>query len=104
MTIAYHPAAREEARQAYLYLALEDDDLALDFEARLRQALLRISQNPESSRLRRFGVRRRNLIRFKRHYVAYMIWKEQIVVIAIGHASKRPLYWYRRPKEYREGI
>jgi plasmid stabilization system protein ParE len=76
----------------------------LDFEARLLQALLRISQNPESSRLRRFGVRRRNLIRFKRHYVAYMIWKEQIVVIAIGHASKRPLYWYRRPKEYREGI
>ncbi len=73
MTIAYHPAAREEARQAYLYLALEDDDLTLDFEARLRQALRRISQNPESSRIRRFGVRRRNLIRFKRRYVDYMI-------------------------------
>ena len=76
----------------------------MDFEARLRQALLRISQNPESSRIRRFGVRRRNLIRFKRHYIAYMIWNEQIVVVAIGHSSKRHFSWYRRPKEYREGI
>jgi len=58
MTIAYHPAAREEAWQAFLYLALEDEDLAFDFEARLHQALLRISQNPESCRVRRFAVRR----------------------------------------------
>jgi hypothetical protein len=52
--------------------------------------------------VRRFGVRRKNLSRFKRHYVAYMLWENQLVIIAIGHASRRPYYWYRRPKAFRE--
>ena len=47
-------------------------------------------------------MRRKNLSRFKRHYVAYMLWQEQIVIIAIGHASCRPYYWYRRPKNFRD--
>jgi plasmid stabilization system protein ParE len=102
MTIAYHPAAREEARQAYLYYADIDEALARDFEKRVAGALAYIARNPEGHRLRRYNVRRYNLIRFKLYYIAYMIWRDQIVVIAIGHASKRPYYWYRRPKDYRE--
>lgn len=102
MTLVYHPAAREEARHAFLYLAEEGEELANDFELRLSAALASIQRRPESCRPRRFNVRRKNLSRFKRHYIAYMIWKEQIVVIAIGHASRRPYYWYRRPKEFRE--
>ena len=102
MTLAYHPAAREEARQAYLYYADIDEALALDFENRVSDAIEQITQNPESSRVRRYNVRRRNLLRFKSNYIAYMLWQDQIVIIAIGHASKRPYYWYRRPKDYRE--
>ena len=102
MTLVFHPAGREEARQAFLYLAEDDEKLADDFEVRLASAFASIQRRPESYRVRRYKVRRKNLIRFKRHYVAYMIWNDQIVVIAIGHASRPPYYWYRRPKEYRE--
>ena len=101
MTLAFHAAAREEARAAYLFLAADDPAVADDFERRLRLAISAIEKNPETCRIRRFGVRRKNLSRFKRHYVAYMIWKDQIVIIAIGHASRRPYYWYRRPKAFR---
>ncbi|MDB6120728.1 MAG: hypothetical protein JWO08_4509 [Verrucomicrobiaceae bacterium] len=31
-----------------------------------------------------------------------MIWNDQLVVIAIGHAKKWPYYWYRRPKDFRD--
>ncbi len=103
MTLAFHSAAREEARQAFLYLAEQDEQLADDFEIRLAAAFTSIQRRPESCRIRRHNVRRKNLVRFKRHYVAYMIWNNQIVIIAIGHASRRPYYWRRRPREFREG-
>jgi hypothetical protein len=47
-------------------------------------------------------VRRANLPRFKNQYVAYMEWEDTVVVIAIGHAKRRPYYWYRRPKQHRD--
>lgn len=102
MTLVFHPAAREEARQAFLYLAEEDENLANDFEIRLTAALTSILKSPETCRVRRYNVRRKNLVRFKRHYVAYMILGDRIVVIAIGHASRRPYYWFRRPKDFRD--
>jgi plasmid stabilization system protein ParE len=102
MELAFHPAARVEAREAFLYLAEEDECLADDFEVRLTKALAAIQSRPELCRVRRYKVRRKNLLRFKRHYIAYMIWNGQIVIIAIGHGSRPPYYWYRRPKEFRE--
>ncbi len=102
MHLAFHEAAREEARAAFLYLANDDRKVADEFEDRLRQAILAIERNPEACRVRKYGVRRKNLARFKRHYVAYMLWNDLIVIIAIGHASRRPYYWYRRPKDFRE--
>ena len=102
MLIVFHEEAREEARAAFLFLAADDPQIAEDFEHRLRLAIANIGKQPEAYRVRRYGVRRKNLSRFKRHYAAYMIWNDLIVIIAIGHASRRPYYWYRRPKEFRE--
>ena len=102
MTLVYHPAARAEAKEAYLFLAREDESLALDFEKRLTTALTYILKNPTANRVRRFSVRRKNLTRFNRYYVAYMIWQDEVVVIAIAHSSRRPYYWFRRPKDYRD--
>jgi plasmid stabilization system protein ParE len=102
MRVEYHSAAREEALDAYLYYAEEDENLARDFERKIQDAIQRISHDPLAYRVRKYDVRRVNLKRFKEHYVAYMIWREQIIVMAIGHAKRRPYYWYRRPKQYRE--
>jgi toxin ParE1/3/4 len=100
--VEYHPAAREEAIEAYVYYAEIDEDLALDFEEKLRGVIARIRRDPLLNRVRKYGVRRVNLPRFKNQYVAYMLWKESVVVIAIGHGKRRPYYWYRRPKQHRD--
>lgn len=102
MRIVYHPAAREEARQAYLYYDLIDASLARNFEKRLTVALESIATYPTKYRLRRYNVRRCPLVRFRHYYIAYLLHDDRIVIIAIGHASKRPYYWYHRPKEHRE--
>jgi hypothetical protein len=102
MEIVFHPAAREEAHEGYLYYGAVDDELGLDFERKINQTLDLIQSQPELFSIRRYKVRRANLNRFKEGYIAYMLWKDQIVVIAIGHANRRPYYWYRRPKQHRE--
>jgi toxin ParE1/3/4 len=102
MQIKFHLAAREEAREAFLYLAADDAQVADDFEKRLRAAIVAIQKNPLVSSVRKYGIRRKSLARFKRHYIAYMIWNEMIVIIAVGHSSRRPYYWYRRPKDFRQ--
>jgi plasmid stabilization system protein ParE len=102
MPVVFHPAAREEAHEGYIYYGAEDGELALDFEHKINQTLDLIQREPELCRVRRYNVRRANLPRFKERYIAYMIWKDEIVVVAIGHAKRRPYYWYRRPKHHRE--
>jgi plasmid stabilization system protein ParE len=96
MRIVYHPAAREEARQTFLYYARIDERLAEDFEARVKDALRAIVENPEAYQVRQHDVRRCNLARFLLHYVAYIVRWRQIIVLAIGHSNRRPYYWSRR--------
>jgi len=102
MPVVYHPAARDEALDTYLHYSEVDEGLADDFEKKIHEAVQRIERDPLTYRIRKYNVRRVNLSRFKERYVAYMIWREQIVVIAIGHAKRRPYYWYRRPKQHRD--
>ncbi len=102
MDIVFHSAAREEAYEGFLYYGLQEETLALDFERKINQTLDIIQADPEMFGVRRYQVRRANLPRFKERYIAYLIWKNQIVVIAIGHAKRRPYYWCRRPKQFRE--
>lgn len=35
MEIVFHPAAREEAHEGYLYYGAVDDELGLDFERKI---------------------------------------------------------------------
>lgn len=78
MDIVFHPAAREEAHEGYLYYGSEDEKLALDFEQNINQTLDLIQREPDLFRIRRYKVRRANLTRFKERYIAYMIWKKPL--------------------------
>ena len=101
--IEFHPKAIDEIAAAYDYLFEHADrETAEDFRRRVNETMARCNQNPQAYRVRRHHVRRANLERFKEHYIAYMIWQERFVVIALGHAKRRPFYWYRRPKQFRE--
>ena len=34
--------------------------------------------------------------RFGEYYIAYMIWREKVVILAVAHAKRRPYYWRKR--------
>lgn len=98
----YHPLAIEEIAEAYDYLFQHADrDIAEAFRRRVEEKLVACQQNPLLCRVRRFNVRRANLEQFSEHYLAYMLFDERFVVIALGHAKRSPFYWYRRPKQFR---
>jgi hypothetical protein len=100
----FHPLAIDEIAAAYNYLFEHTDgETAEDFRRRVNEQLAYCQKNPLVYRIRRYNVRRANLERFKDHYLAYMLWNERFIVIALGHAKRRPFYWYRRPKQFREG-
>lgn len=98
----YHPLAIEEIAEAYDYLFQHaDSDVAEAFRRRVEEKLTYCLQNPLVYRVRRFNVRRANLEQFTEHYIAYMLMEDRFIVIALGHAKRRPFYWYRRPKQFR---
>lgn len=97
-----HPAARDEFNAVIRhYAALDETDqdqpLAAAFDAVFNRHLSLIIDNPLLYNLRRRNTRRANLTpRFGEYYIAYMIWRQKVVVLAIAHAKRRPYYWRKR--------
>jgi toxin ParE1/3/4 len=100
--VVFHTAAREEYKEAIRHYHSIDPDLQAGFRAGLRSHIEQIRSNPLLYNVRKYNVRRANFERFAFYYIAYMIWKDQMVIVAVGHSRKRPYYWYRRPKNFRD--
>ena len=100
-----HPAAREELHDTIRYFAGVDADgaLAFDFETSFYRNTAAIVASPLLFNIRGISVRRVNLKpRFSEYYIAYMIWREKVVILAIAHAKRRPYYWRKRIDEAKE--
>ncbi len=97
-----HPAARDEFHDILDYYASidrsnSDSHLALAFEGAFDHHMNQIVGNPEMHATHRGLVRRAKLTpRFSQHYIAYMVWENRVVVLALGHARRRPYYWRNR--------
>lgn len=91
------PAAQEELEELLLRFAEVDARLTLEFECRYKEARSLICDNPILFHERRFTVRRVNLRpQFGEYYIAFLLWREKIVILAIAHAKRRPFYFRRR--------
>ncbi len=100
--VVFHPAAREEFDDAVRYYAANSPDLAIAFEARNAEYRHTISRTPLLYHPRKFSVRRANLApRFQEWYLAYYLWRDQVVILAIAHAKRRPYYFRKRIGEAR---
>ena len=98
-----HPAAQEEHDALVVRFGEIDGALAIAFEARYLHYRHEIITNPLHYNLRRGPARRVNLTpRFGEYYIAFMIWKDNVVILAVAHAKRRPYYWRKRIGEARE--
>ena len=95
-----HPAAQSELEGILEHYLAIDGDLATDFDRHYRRHREIICGNPLLYRIRRFTIRRANLSpSFGEYYIAYLIWQERVIILAIGHAKRRPYYWRSRVSE-----
>ncbi len=92
-----HPEVIGEWLDALEYYEAIHEDLSEAFNACVENYLDRIRAHPELFRIRRLQVRRVNLNpQFNEWYLAYMLWHGRVVILALGHAKRRPFYFRER--------
>jgi plasmid stabilization system protein ParE len=102
--VELHPDARAELRSAALWYDEQREGLGTEFLTEVASALDRISRAPESSPPwtglddRAPAIRRHTMHRFP-YVVAFEQHQERVLVLAIAHAKRRPLYWLTRAEQ-----
>ena len=101
MRVVLHPEASAELRAAALWYDERSIGLGEDLMAEVGETLARIAMAPRSFAVwpgvigRPEPVRRGIVHRFP-YVVAFEEHPDHILVLAIGHAKRRPLYWLSR--------
>ena len=103
MRLELHPEARAELRSAAIWYDGRRPGLGDEFISEISSALNRIGDTPESypqwPRTRAAGsvIRRATIQRFP-SVIAFEKHEQHVLVLAVAHAKRRPLYWLRRGK------
>jgi plasmid stabilization system protein ParE len=87
--------ARQEIRDAAEYYERRAKGLGVDFTDKINTAVLDIFKNPEQWPVIEMNVRRRLISRFP-YCLLYRVDADEVVVLAIMHLSRHPLYWRGR--------
>jgi plasmid stabilization system protein ParE len=93
--LLFHPAAQQEILAAHGWYAEQSQQAADGFYEELLPAFDRIQQWPELYPAGPHGTQRLVLARYP-FSIFYRELLEQIQVIAIAHAKRRPGYWAGR--------
>ena len=96
MTHSIHPAAVSEAADAIRFYECRDPDLGGRFKAEVFASIERARTQPRLYREFEVGLRKVKTDCFP-YFVIFRVRNEdQIQVLAIAHASRRPGYWKKR--------
>ena len=101
MPLELHPEARAELRSAALWYDERRPALGGEFIAEVSAAFDRISDAPESypawpgTRAAGPLIRKATIQRFP-YVIAFKKHDRHVVVLAVAHAKRRPLYWLTR--------
>ena len=105
MRLVLHPEARVELRAAALWYEEQRPGLGGEFLAEVTAVLERIAANPHSFPLWP-GVSataeptRRGVVHRLPYVVAFEAHADRVLVLAIAHGKRRPLYWLARTGSY----
>ncbi|MGV3531708.1 MAG: type II toxin-antitoxin system RelE/ParE family toxin [Chthoniobacteraceae bacterium] len=95
MTLEFLSEAWLEAEEATRYYEERVPGLGVRFRLQLENVCAAVSSQPLLWNDRPGGYRRVNLPGFP-YYAAYVIRGDRVVVVAVGHTSRRPMYWTQR--------
>ncbi len=95
LRVSFHTDAIEDARNARLWYAEQNPTLASEFVTEIERAIGLILDTPESWPPFEAGTRRFLLRRFP-YSVVYRIVADELQIVAVAHARRRPGYWKDR--------
>ena len=101
MRLELHPEARAELRSAALWYDERRPGLGDEFISQVSAALGRIGDAPESyppwphTRAVDPLIRKATVQRFP-YVIAFEEHEQHLLVLAVAHAKRRPLYWLTR--------
>ena len=90
-----HPEALAEAQAAYLWYSDRSRDAGDSFMAELDRALDQVVEHPGTWPRHHHSTQRYLLRRFPFSLI-YRLKAQEVQVIAIAHAKRRPGYWRHR--------
>jgi len=90
-----HEGARLEANQATVWYAERSRPAARNFQRELLSAFSRAAHSPGRYRPYLHGTRRVLLKKFP-YFVVFLDWQDEVFVVAVAHAKRRPGYWKAR--------
>jgi len=95
VTTRFVEEAQSEFLDAISYYEEAQAGLGARFHDTVDSAILWIAEHPELYRLRSGGYRRINLRGFP-YYIPYIVRGETLWILAVSHASRKPLHWISR--------
>jgi len=99
--LAVHPEARTEIRAAALWYEEHRPGLGDEFIEEITGTLSRIEETPLSyptwpgTSRARAAIHRATVRRFP-YLLAFEVQADSLLVLAVAHAKRRPLYWLTR--------
>jgi plasmid stabilization system protein ParE len=93
--LRFHEAARSEAKLATVWYAARSQRSAQRFLDELQMAYSSAANSPLLYPLYLHGTRRILLKRFP-FFVVYFAWQDEVYIVAVVHAKRRPGYWSSR--------
>lgn len=101
MRVALHPEARAELRSAAIWYDEKRPGLGDELIAEVSSALERIGDIPASFAIwpetpRAAVPIRRALVERFPYAIAFEVHADHVLVLAVAHVKRRPLYWIRR--------
>ena len=100
MRLELHPEARAELRSAALWYDERRSGLGDEFVAEAAAVLDRIADVPESHPTWQAAgpmIRKATIHRFP-YLIAFENHEQHVLVLAVAHAKRRPLYWLTRAR------
>jgi plasmid stabilization system protein ParE len=95
VNLDFHPEALAETQSSFLWYSERSAAAGDSFMAELDHAIAQIAERPETWPQYLHGTHRYLLRRYP-FLVVYRFKAEDVQVIAVAHASRRPGYWKDR--------
>ena len=97
MNYEFLPEADEEFREASRYYENEAPGVGLAFITEVHRAISVITSHPRAARKVRGTIRSKVLFHFP-YSLLYSIEANLILIVAVAHHKRRPMYWRSRLK------